>query len=95
MNEPRIPVNFNEMVSHDEVLLSRDDIATASDGSVVLLREGVRLAVYEDDVDAQGKVDRLIADGTAALNQHGGWTAGVRWTLKIDAQGVRHESEPH
>jgi len=93
MNEPRIFVDFNEMPSEHEVLLSQDDSKTDSSGKVVLFIEGMRLAVYMDDRDADGKPDNLIAEGVALRNYHGNWTVAGRWLLRIDERGIRHESE--
>jgi len=49
--------------------------------------------VYMDDCDENGNPDRLIAKGNAMRNCNGGWTAAARWLLKIDEDGIRHESE--
>ena len=91
--KPRVYVDFNEMLSADEVLLSRHDTTTDSGGNVIELFEGRLVAVYTDDQGIHGKVDNLIADGTATRNDAAGWSSSVPWVLKIDHRGIRHHSE--
>ena len=93
MRTPRIYVDFNEMASKTEVLLSQGDAVTDSDGNVVSLSEGMELAVYSHDIDDDGKQDNLIAEGIAVRNHHGGWTAAALWLLRINDQGIRHQSD--
>jgi hypothetical protein len=90
--QARVYVDFNEMLSADEVLLAQQDSKPDSAGNVIDFIEGKKVAVYMDDEDESGRPDRLIADGIALLNTHGGWSSVARWILKIDARGIRHES---
>jgi hypothetical protein len=56
----------------------------------------MRVHVYSDDVDDDGRVDNLIADGVVERNIASGWTAAAKWCCRIDTNGIRHESdEPH
>jgi hypothetical protein len=89
----RVYVDFNEMPSRDEVLLAQGDSKVDRRGNRVEFREGAAVSVYMDDPDEHGRPDSLIADGVAALNKHGGWTAAAKWLLKIDGRGIRRESE--
>lgn len=93
MSQPRICVDFNEMPTGDEVLLSKGDKVLDSSGKVISLSDGMRVAVYMDDTDSSGRPDNLIAEGVASRNHHGGWTTAARWVMKIDRHGIRHESE--
>jgi hypothetical protein len=81
------------MPTSDEVLLSKGDDVLDSNGKVVSLFEGMRVAVYMGDQDSSGKPDNLSAEGVVSRNHHGGWTTAARWVLKIDKPGIRHESE--
>lgn len=90
--DPRVYVDFNEMPSENEVLLSKQDSKLDSAGNVVVFVEGMAVAVYSDDKDENGRQDNLLADGIVVLNTHGGWTSAAKWLLKIDSRGVRHES---
>ena len=92
--EPRIYVDFNEMVSDDVVLLSKTDSKMDSSGHMVTFIEGQAVAVYMDDLDENGNPDPLLADGVAMRNRiTAGWGAIARWVLKIDGRGIRHSSE--
>lgn len=93
MKEPRIYVDFNEMPCNDEVLLSKNDTKVDSNGNTIYFFEGMQAAVYMDDLDKEGKVDQLIANGVVKINNHAGWTSVARWLLKIDERGIRHVSE--
>ena len=88
----RISVDFNEMVSSDEVLLSRDDHATDRAGRRHALSEGIEVGIYSDDGTdfADGTPGVLIADGIVRRNTHSDWSAGVKWLLEIDERGIRH-----
>jgi hypothetical protein len=81
------------MPTNDEVLLSKDDSKLDSNGTLVSLFDGMRVAVYMDDPDENGNPDNLIAEGVVCRNTHGGWASTARWILKIDERGIRHESE--
>lgn len=93
MKEPRICVDFNEMVSHNEVLLSQGDRKIDSAGNEVQFIEGMQISVYMADEDEVGKTDNLIANGIAQRSRNGSWTSAARWILVIDGDGIRHESE--
>ena len=94
----RIYVDFNEMLSENTVLLSREDVKKDTEGNAVMFIEGKAVSVYMDDSDGEGRPDNLIADGTAELNpycgkQGQGFGRHVKWILKIDSRGIRHESD--
>jgi hypothetical protein len=93
MNVPRVYVDFNEMLSEHEVLLSQEDSKADSSGKVIVFIEGMKVSVYMDDLNTDGKPDYLIAEGVALRNHHGGWAASARWLLRIDNRGIRHESK--
>ena len=90
---PRVYVDFNEMPTSDEVLLSQEDSKLDSAGNLVDFTDGNAVAVYMDDTDEDGNPDKLLADGVAIRNVHGGWTSVAKWILKIDSRGIRRESE--
>lgn len=91
--QPRIYVDFNEMLSANEVLLSQADYKIDSEGNVVEFVEGKPIAVYMDDTTPEGKPDYLIADGVALRNTSGGWASAATWVLQIDTRGIRRASE--
>jgi hypothetical protein len=89
----RVYVDFNEMLSSDEVLLAKEDKTLDSEGNEICITEGMPVAVFQDDPDQMGAPDRLIADGVAVPNTHGGWSSAAKWVLRIDVRGIRRESD--
>ena len=90
---PIFYVDFNEMVENDLVLLSAGDSKTDVNGTVVLLREGMLIRVYTDDLDEKGNYDNLVASGVVEKNLQPGWSSHVKWCCRINGNGIRHESE--
>jgi hypothetical protein len=93
MIDPRLYVDFNELVEEDLVLLSQTDKQVDSDGNEISLFEGLTVKIYDEDVDENGEVDNLIASGRVELNTIGGWTSKCKWNCRIDSRGIRNESE--
>lgn len=73
VDKARIYVDFNEMVDYNTVLLSRDDATIDSQGNVITFYEGMSVSVYMDDVDRNGEVDNLIAEGIAIKQDLSGY----------------------
>lgn len=92
MAEMRLRADFNGLFS--EVLcLSHSDTSEDETGAKVQLHAGMVVTAFDDDVDEQGQPDKLIASGIVEpapewLSRH-----GSRWVLRIDENGVRHESD--
>lgn len=93
MDESRIYVDFNEMPVANEVLLSKSDTIVDSSGKTINFVDEMPFAVYMDDQDEHGNPDKLIAEGIARRNHHGGWTSAARWLLVINERGIRRESD--
>jgi hypothetical protein len=87
LDRPRVRVDFNEMVSQDLVLLAMEDHVTDSDGQHIALSQGLRVYLYENDNDDQGKPSFLVATGLAELNTADDWSAHVKWCCRIDEWG--------
>ncbi|MEK8034985.1 hypothetical protein AACH06_29570 [Ideonella sp. DXS29W] len=83
----RVYVDFNELLAPDVILLSQSDTRVDRDGHTVKLVEGMELGVYSDD----NEPDDIVADGVVWRNTDTGWSAHVKWVLKIDARGIRYE----
>ena len=93
MNKSRIYVDFNEMVTGDIVLLSKENTIQDSDGHQIVFYDGMPVSIYSDD-NKDGKPDNLIADGIAIkydLSNHPNWSH-IKWCCKIDEKGILHES---
>ena len=89
---PKLRADFNGLFG-DILCLSHGDTCTDETGQVVTLREGMSVTAYDEDADEHGERDDLCASGTVEpapdwLRQH-----GSRWILRIDENGVWHESD--
>jgi|SRR5580704_15952431 hypothetical protein len=95
MQEPKsnwVRADFNGLFSQ-VLCLSHGDTSTTFDGRVVPLKPGVILTAFDEDVDDKGIRDDLIASGIVEAAPEWLSCRGSRWILRIDADGVRHESD--
>lgn len=81
---PRVQVDFNEMVEENLVLLSATDEKTDSNGNRVILKNGMRVYLYMEDVDEAGRPTNLLATGIVEENRTTGWASHVKWCCRID-----------
>lgn len=88
---PTFAVDFNELIERDLVLLSRTDERVDVTGVTIRLVAGMDVAVCDEDFDASGKRDDLVATGVVERNGSG-FAAHVKWCCRIDASGIRHAS---
>lgn len=94
MKEPRIYVDFNELLEEDLVLLSKNDTELDSAGNLVQLSENKFIKIYMVDVDEANKIDNLLAEGVVELNTtNEGWGAIAKWNCRINHKGIYHESD--
>ena len=93
MKHARLYVDFNEMLEEDLVLLSKDDRKIDSSGVIHRLCEGITVEIYMDDFTDDGIADNLIATGVVELVQGRGWAPSTKWACRIDARGIRSESD--
>jgi hypothetical protein len=94
MKQPRIPVDFNEMLEPNLVLLSQTDVRIDSSGATIVLSEGLPVHIYDQDIGADGQPDNLLADGVVErIKSDLSWTKSAKWCCRIDGRGIRHESE--
>ena len=95
MDNARIYVDFNEMVTSNIVLLSKDDAKMDSEGNSITLYDRMPIRVYMDDVSESGETDNLIAEGIAIkydLSNYPYW-CHVKWCCEINEKGIIHESD--
>ncbi len=57
------------------------------------LSTGMKLTAYMEDLDDDGNPDDLVASGVVEPSPETLRCNGSRWVLRIDENGVRHESE--
>jgi hypothetical protein len=93
MRRPQFYVDFNELIEKDLVALLASDEKLSTSGEKILLQDGLAIDIYSDDLNDEGKPDNLIASGIVERNFLLGWAKEIKWCCRIDAQGIRHESE--
>ena len=89
---PKIHADFNGLFG-DLLCLSHTDTSLDANGGTVVLSAGMFVIAFDPDADETGKRDDLIASGI--VEPAPDWLScnGSKWVLKIDSNGVRHESE--
>jgi hypothetical protein len=89
---PYVYADFNGLFG-DILCLSHSDTCIDKSGNIVHLKEGMILSAYDEDADDQGISDDLFATGIVAPSPPSLACRGSRWILKIDENGVRHQSD--
>lgn len=95
LDQPRIYVDLNEMVTEDIALLSKEDTKTDSEGNLVTFYDKMPVLIYSDDASDAGETDHLLAEGTAIkydLRAYPVWKH-VKWCVHIDWNSLIHESD--
>lgn len=88
----RLQADFNGLFG-DILCLSHDDTANDEHGNAVRLCEGMAVTAFDHDVDDRGERDDLIASGIVEAAPERLSCHGSRWVLRIDANGVRNQSD--
>lgn len=92
MNSPKLRGDFNGLF--DEILcLSHSDTCLDENGMEVQLREGLIVTAFEEDADEHGNRDDIIARGMVEPAPDWLRSHGSKWILRVDENGVRHESD--
>jgi len=92
MSPIRLKADFNGLFG-DLLCLSHSDTCLDEDGKAVILRNGINVIAFDEDIDEMGARDDLIASGVVVVSPNWLQCNGSRWSLKIDEKGVRHQSE--
>lgn len=88
----KVRADFNGLFG-ELLCLSHKDTCLDTDGNLVTLREGMFITAFDEDADDDGNRDDLIASGVVERSPYSLRCLGSRWVLRIDKNGVRHESE--
>ena len=88
----KLHADFNGLFG-DVLCLSHGDTAPDEQGQPVALSAGMQVTAFDHDADEQGRADNLIASGIVEAAPDWLSCRGSRWVLRIDANGVRHESD--
>jgi hypothetical protein len=93
-DRPLFYVDFNELMDFGVILLSQTYIKKDFHGNDVQLVEGLPIIIYSDDgVSSDGRPDNLGADGVVIPNKFTDAFPHVKWCCRIDAKGIRHQSD--
>ena len=92
MQRPKVRADFNGLFG-DVLCLSHEDACLDEHGGVFALSEGLVLTAYDEDADENGNRDDLIATGKVEPPPEWLKCNGSKWVLRIDENGVIHESE--
>lgn len=88
MTKPRIYADFNNADNRGRVRLNCAGTAEDLQRLQLSLREGMLVTLYADDLNAQGELDELFADGSVTYsNEESCWVALIDW------KAVRHRSD--
>ena len=92
MANPKLRADFNGLFG-DVLCLSHSDSSVDVNGATIQLAAGMEAIAFDEDADETGNRDDLIASGV--VEPAPDWLScnGSKWVLKIDSNGVRHESE--
>jgi hypothetical protein len=88
----RVRADFNGVFG-ELLCLSHKDTCVDATGNLVTLCAGMTLTAFDHDEDENGNRDDLIASGTVEPSPEWLQCNGSRWALKIDQNGVRHDSD--
>lgn len=88
----RVRADFNGLFG-ELLCLSHKDTCEDANGNPVALVAGIVLTAFDEDADEHGNPDDLIASGTVERSPRWLQCNGSRWVLRIDRNGVSHESD--
>ena len=88
----RLRADFNGLFGN-LLCLSHEDHCLDESNTRVSLREGMAVTAFDDDADEFGKSDKILASGVVERSPDWLMCNGSKWALRIDANGIRRESD--
>jgi hypothetical protein len=85
--------DFNGMLEKDLLCLSHGPTVRTEDGRMLELSAGMRLTAFDQDADDLGNRDDIFASGIVEASPDYAQCRGSIWSLRIDSDGIRHESD--
>jgi hypothetical protein len=92
MDDLRVRGDFNGLFG-DVLCLSHEATCLVEDGTRVILAAGMKLTAFDEDLDENGNRDDLIANGIVDVSPEWLQCKGSKWILRIDENGVYHDSD--
>ncbi len=88
MSLPRVYADFQKLDDDNRLILTCRGTLQDLQHLGIQLREGLRLTLYTDDADDNGRSDELRAEGVVQFDP-----AAHRWVAAIDWDRLWHASE--
>ena len=88
----RIRGDFNGLFG-DLLCLSHENSCKDENGTLIHFAPGMQVTAFDEDVNAKGEHDELLAVGIVEPAPESLTCNGSKWVLKIDKNGVRHASQ--
>ncbi len=85
--------DFNGMLAPDLLCLSHGKPVRTADGRLIELSEGMSITAYDHDIGDDGNRDDIFASGIVEISPEFAQCQGSKWSLRIDSNGIRHESD--
>ena len=88
-----VSADFNGILEHGLLRLSHTDQVKTIQGRTISLQEGMVLTAYDNDADDERNPDNIFASGVVERSPSYAQCKGSLWSLRIDKNGIRHESD--
>ena len=88
-----VQADFNGILAPGLLCLSHANEVKTASGNIISLQEGMVLTAYDQDADEKGKADNIFASGVVERSPSYAQCNGSIWSLRIDSDGIRHESD--
>lgn len=96
LDKAKIWLDFNECCAYDEeselYLFAQADIVNDSEGNDVELYEGMKVSVFDDDLDESNQPDAILAEGIIVKNMLETYS-NVKWLIRLIKNKVNNKSE--
>jgi len=92
VNTPKVRADFNGLFG-ELLCLSHGATCVDETGAALELRSGMVVTAFDEDTDEHGHPDDLLATGIVEPSPDWLQCKGSRWVLRIDRNGVRHQSD--
>lgn len=88
-----VGADFNGILDPGLLCLSHSNEVKTAQGRIIPLQEGMVLTAYDLDADENGNPDNIFASGVVEKSLSCAKCNGSLWSLRIDQDGIRHESD--
>lgn len=88
-----VEADFNGIIEPGLLCLSHSNEVKTAQGETISLQEGMVLTAYDLDTDENGNPDKIFASGFVEKSPSYAKCRGSLWSLRIDSDGIRHESD--